>query len=525
MAICLAGATAVSAQDRTALVIANFDYGEYQLPQVKAEAALVGDSLRREGFRVTTAENLPVKELKTQIEQFVRSTATRGVAICYFAGLAGQYQTYNSKGDWWNHLQGAGKPSDPRNPDRESLALADVLKLFSDHSACTTNLLVVDALGVNPFLATRDKQPAGLAAVDAKELPSDVGILFSFPPNAAGEPTSKLATAFARQLPSGRDSVGKLLTALAEDLKSQTGGKQNLHFVSGPRIETASWPSLAADAVLLAEPLRDGDRPGQQWTNSAGMVFCWCPPGKFRMGNPEPGRSEFDDAEPVDVTLTNGFWIGKYEVTQLEAERLKAGAGRYSFAGKHLPDHGIQQNQIGKLFTALRDADRKAGRLSGDWDYSLPTEAQWEYACRAGTTTRYSFGSDESQLCAHANYADKSLLANDDSMQFADAKYDDGIGRSPAIVGSYRPNAWGLHDMHGNVAEWCVDRYLPQLLGGVNPLSDEKRKDASPFGITRGGSWCSTAKYCESGFRNSEYSGGNAKNRDFIGFRLVLTKN
>lgn len=280
----------------------------------------------------------------------------------------------------------------------------------------------------------------------------------------------------------------------------------------------------ASETVLDSVLPRDGERPGQQWINSVGMTFCWCPPGKFLMGKAaQDGLADFEDAKPVEVTLTSGFWIGKYEVTQLEAERLKAGAGRYPFPGKQLPLHMIQQGQTGKLISALNDQERKAGRLPDGWEYALPTEAEWEYACRAGATTRYSFGDDESQLCRYANYADKSLLASDGAMQFADARFDDGVGKALAPVGSYAPNAWGLHDMHGNVAEWCADRYLPQLPGGVNPRVSDKAKEAQG-GIIRGGSWCSTAKYCEAAFRNSEYSGGNAKGRDYIGVRLVLRK-
>jgi formylglycine-generating enzyme required for sulfatase activity len=445
------------------------------------------------------------------------------VAVLYFAGLGGQFQTGSSNGAWWNHVQGSGKPQDLRSPERESVPLQDIIKLFGDHSACTCNLVILDAAGTNPFLAGRTNQPIGLAAVQVTDLPSDVGVLLAAQPNVSMEQPSQLAATFVKHLSRGRVSVDNMLAALIDDVKQQSGGKQIPTATTGKLAAIASWQP---GALYLDAPLaRDVERPGQHWINSAGMVFCWCPPGQFVMGKvAQEGQADFEDAKPVEVKLTSGFWIGKFEVTQLEAERLKAGAGRYPFPGKHYPLHMVQQGQTSKLISALNDQERKAGRLPDGWEYALPTEAEWEYACRAGTTTRYAFGDDESQLCRHGNYADRSLLESDGAMQFADARFSDGFGKALAPIGSYQPNAWGLHDMHGNVAEWCFDRYLPRLPGGDNPRIDEKNKDALPAGIIRGGSWCSTAEYCESAFRNSEFSGGNAKGRDYIGFRLVLSK-
>ena len=517
-------AAVASAQDRTALVVANFDYGEHQLPQVKADAAAVGEALRREGFRVTLAENVPVKELKNTVEQFARSTVTRGVAVLYFAGLGGQYQTYNSKGAWWTHLQGAGKPGDPRSPERDSLALAEVVKLLADHSSAATNLLVLDATRPNAFLAERQNQPAGLAAVDPAELPDDTLVLLAAQPGTtAGElnERSMLAAAIARQLAQGRESVGKFLESVSKDVEQQSGGKQKPWYVIGDEtIATATW-APNSKLFLDSDQPRDGAQAGEHWINASGMVFCWCPPGKFTMGSTNAEQPAFGDAKSTEVTLTKGFWMAKYEAAQIEGRR--AGWGPYPSitTGKLAPMHNLSHENPKKFIDMLTKAEQKAGRLPSDWEYALPTEAEWEYACRAGTTTRFSFGDDADQLHRFANYADKSLLADDGAMQFADARFDDGFGKALAPVGSYEPNAWNLHDMHGNVAEWCADRYLPQLLGGVNPLVDEKIKEVTADGVIRGGAWCSTAEYCTSAFRNSEFAG---KQRDYIGFRVVLRK-
>jgi formylglycine-generating enzyme required for sulfatase activity len=509
------------AQDRTALVIANFDYGEHQLAQVKADVAAVGEALRREEFRVTVAENVPVKDLKSTVEQFARGTVTNGVAVLYFAGLGGQYPTNNSSGAKWTHLQGAGKPTDPRSPERESWALAELVKLLADNSSARANFIVIDAARANPFLAERQNHPPGLAAIPQAELAEDVLVLMPAQPgmSAGGvNDSSLLAAALAKHLSQGRQSVEKMLDAVVKEVEQQSGGKQKPWFAAGQGVKSLAWPPLGTRSFVVYEQPRDGERPGQEWINGNGMVFCWCPPGKFMMGDP---NSAFDDAKPIEVSLTKGFWMAKYEAAQIEGQRV--GGGPYPTITKHklAPMHNLSHDNPKKFLEMLTKAEQKAGRLPGDWEYAVPTEAEWEYACRAGTTTRFSFGDDAKQLHLFANFADKRLLADDGSMQFAEARFDDGVGKALAPVGRYQPNAWGLHDMHGNVAEWCADRYLPKLVGGVNPLVDGKIKEATGDGVVRGGAWCSTPSYCEAAFRNSEFAG---KQRDYIGFRVVLRR-
>jgi len=152
----------------------------------------------------------------------------------------------------------------------------------------------------------------------------------------------------------------------------------------------------------------------------------------------------------------------------------------------------------------LTEQERKAGRLPDDWEYTLPTEAQWEYACRAGTTTVYSFGDDVSKLGDYAWFRDNTYDINENFIH---------------EVGTKKANRWGLSDMHGNVWEWCRDSYTKKLPGGRDP-------EVTPVGsdpVCRGGSWFNSSRDCRTAYR----IGTTASIRLYdVGFRVarVLSK-
>jgi sulfatase modifying factor 1 len=260
------------------------------------------------------------------------------------------------------------------------------------------------------------------------------------------------------------------------------------------------------------------EEPGAEKT-VAGVKLCWCPPGKFRMGSPatEPGHR--GDEGQVEVTLTRGFWTAKYETTQGQWKRVVGKVPGPATAelpeADDLPVGTVNFAQAEEFCRKLTELGRRDGTLPEGWEFRLPTEAQWEYACRAGTTTATAFGDRLG-----------TKQANFKTEPYNGAEEGPSLGKA-AKVGSYPANPWGLHDMHGNTFEWCRDWYHPRLPGGTDPdLYDAKEtspenRDGSVSRVRRGGAWTDEGKYLRSALRlRFEPERGY----DHIGFRVVAVR-
>ncbi|HEX5051945.1 MAG TPA: formylglycine-generating enzyme family protein [Planctomycetota bacterium] len=255
-----------------------------------------------------------------------------------------------------------------------------------------------------------------------------------------------------------------------------------------------------------------GARAGDQW-HVCGVDLCWCPAGTFRMGSPPDEPDRRGDEAQVDVTLS-GFWMGKYEVTQGAWKRVMGAipGELVAGAGDDFPVYWIHFDEAELFCRRLTERAHDANELPPTWEFRLPTEAQWEYACRAGTTTAFAFG--DSLTDRQANIGKPY-----------DGRPDGRPGAAAAAVGSYAANAWGLHDMHGNEFEWCRDWYHAQLPGGVDPdLRDvlgEQNRDGTYSRVRRGGAWMDEARFCRSAFR-LRYE--PPRRADHIGFRVVVVE-
>jgi formylglycine-generating enzyme len=284
---------------------------------------------------------------------------------------------------------------------------------------------------------------------------------------------------------------------------------------------TGLWRAAAQNELQGRKPdTFAGNRAGQTRTdNRLNMPLVWIPPGKFAMGSPEKEKHPRDETQ-VRVTLTKGFWLGQHEVTQSEWRRVMQTApwsGEDDVKeGDNYPATYVNWGEATRFCEKLSEQERSAGRLPSAWEYTLPTEAQWEYACRAGATTRFSFGDAESGLSEYAWFEKNAKDAGED--------YAHQVGRKKA-------NGFGLYDMHGNAWEWCRDWYSDKLPGGTDPVV--KAGQATDFGepssakslgpgaarVFRGGSWFHSAGVC----RSAERSMGTPGLRLFnLGFRVAI---
>ncbi len=230
--------------------------------------------------------------------------------------------------------------------------------------------------------------------------------------------------------------------------------------------------------------------------NGVEFVFCYCPAGEFMMGSPE-NESDHKDNEQHKVRLTKGFWLLETEVTQemwesvmgttLEEQNQKSDMNGFKGVGPKCPMYHVNWNESKEFCEKL---SAELGR-----EIKLPTEAQWEYACRAGTTEAYA--------------------GDLDSMGW----YLDNSDRKTHKVGQKNPNAWGLYDMHGNVMEWCSDCWDEEYYAESPVRDPENTSSSSTRRVNRGGCWFVGAEMCQSACRNGSESDIRC---NFLGLRVLL---
>ncbi len=301
------------------------------------------------------------------------------------------------------------------------------------------------------------------------------------------------------------------------------GGTTRLSIAAGPKITVPGSPggvvavewSAALGPTALWTPLTNGvlgnvpmevlDLPAGATTRfyrSSEVAtqrkavdiadYVWVRPGNFMMGSPQAEADRDSDEVLHRVNLTRGFWMSDHETTQEEYEDV-TGMNPSYYEGASLPVENVTWTNAVEYCQQLTQRERAAGRIAANWEYRLPTEAEWEYACRAGTTGAYA-----------GNIGNLAWTL-------------ENSGEHTREVKTKQPNAWGLYDMGGNVWEWCSDTY-DNYPGGAQ--TDPKGPEPGDSRVLRGGSWWFESVYCRSAWRDwlepKEFD-------DDVGFRVVLS--
>ncbi len=560
----------------------------------------VAGALAKRGFTVTRVESVAtVKELDDAVRAFAPTVTTGGTALVYFTG----------KASWAPVPQGMNPPRQElafHTRDGNRQLLSAVLRPLvvpnlgpyghgwqGPQSGSRMNVLIVDAdlpepplppppAQANPPPSSPPTPPsttppppapspsktndaaAGKAVIEPAPLPESLVILRPAVPTATVGPAAS-TTPPAPAAPAGTvtpspaatphastvDAGG--LSPLAERLVAGLNASRSLDAVLAglsPRVmsslaegELARLAAPASRAVSPPTTLGPGARPGDEWVDANGMVFCWCPAGEFTIGSAadEPGRQA--DETQFAVSFAEGFWMAKHELCYRET--LPLGCAIYLSTGENKlqPANKATGMDHAKLLTGLN------AKAPPGWEYSRPTEAEWEYAARAGTTTAYSFGSNPAELARFGNFADRTLRESASRSEVAKAAGNNSPHKvyngdlqtglftyahpvwndsqtTMARIGSYPPNPWGLCDMHGNVAELVATLYSPTRLAPFVPLEKRAEWNAKPEserfargGVCKGGSWASLPSACRSAFR-----GWSSVADNIVGMRVMLRR-
>lgn len=252
-----------------------------------------------------------------------------------------------------------------------------------------------------------------------------------------------------------------------------------------------------------------GPEKGQDWTIPyLGFKLAWVPPSSFLMGSPmrEQGRLP-NEGERTEVAFTRGFWAGVYELTQASFRKIMDEMPS-EFVGAKRPVDTVTWRQATAFCEKLTTIEREAGRLPEGYAYRLPTEAEWEYAARAGTMSPFHFG--EQADTSKGNFRGVYPRDLDDG-----GRRTESYGTEP--VGTYSSNAYGLYDIHGNVSEWTIDAYNGRLPGGK--LTDPDPRTGGKRYTIRGGSWEDFAVRVRSAARTEAWMDTES---NAIGFRVFL---
>ena len=523
VAICQTNAVRVhEPARRLALVIGNAAYADNPLANPEGDAQLIETTLEGLGFdEVVRETNLETKDaLLRAVREFGRRLRANDLAFFYYSGH-GQQAPGGIPKKTQNYLLPTGY--DRMTPldevEYEALSFERVRRMLE---RAQLRVLVLDACrkyklgksdgggGLAPTVAARGELIA--YATEADAVATDEG-------EGAGIYAQELAGALRQR---GLE-VGEVFRNVMAGVDARTKGAQ--HPVYMPRILGRLYLNGPPETIDSGEQDGDPSPPaaGSSWKSPLGMEFAWVPAGEFEMGSPGGEAGRDDDEVQHGVRISEGFWMGRYEVTQGEWEAVMgANPSYFESCGARCPVEQVSWFDAQEFIRKLNRRESGSG-----YEYRLPTEAEWEYAARAGSAgatpegeLRILGSNNAPELDGQAWYGGNSGVSyagGYDCSDWEGKQYAaERCGTHP--VGLKRGNGWGLHDMLGNVWEWTGDWFGDYPSGTV---TDPRGPSTGSYRVARGGGWYGRA----GGVRSAARGYGSPGNRHYaVGFRLVRTE-
>ena len=515
---------------RLALVIGNSDYAEKPLSNPFNDAQDMAEVLEQLGFDVIKKTNLDHRGMKTAVRDFgQRLRYGGGVGLFYYAGHGFQYQNQN-------YLVPIGADIQSEADIEYELFHAGYVLSQMEYANNGMNIVILDACRSNPFRRSFSRDIGqGLTIMDA---PKGAVIAFATAPNeTAADGTGRNGTFTKHLLAALRSNpcrgISDLLIEVTGNVDRETNGRQVpwQHLSLTRPFQLADCEPLEPTPIpvpIVRQPTPTPTPPGK-WTDPVtDMEFVWIKGGCFQMGQTEIEKRQiiqeaseetykkyYMDELPRHQVCVDGFWMGTYEVTNTQYRKWKQDHDSQEYKGHSL--NGDTQPVVDVSWEEATEFAQWLTKQPGSrYTFRLPTEAEWEYAVRAGTTTARFWGDNPNDACDYANVADQAA-----KRQWSDwtiHECNDGYAVT-ALVGQFRPNAFGLYDMIGNVWEWCQDWYDSDYY--INSPKENPQGPASGSSrVGRGGGWGFAARDCRSAIRDRVSPG----DRDgFLGFRLVRT--
>jgi len=521
-------------EKRTALVIGNAAYESGALRNPINDARAIGRALADLSFEVTLKENLDQKQMKREIQAFGEKLQKGGVGLFYYAGHGVQVNGHN-------YLIPVGAAIEhEKQVEYEAVDMGAVLSEM-DYAHARMNIVILDACRDNPFARSFRSISQGLASIDA---PTGTLIAYATAPGSVANDGQGENGVYTGELIKAMVQPGLKIEDVFKQVRSAvreaTGGRQvpwessslegDFYFLwppPKPAVQPASTPPQLnppgaperSASGPAEEPASRGEKPiktSKTWKEPVtGLVFAWVPGGCFLMGSPISEKDRSEDEGPVHEVCIDGFWISQTVVTNAQFKQFQKDHDSRDYAG-----HSLNGDAQPAVYVSWVDANNfsqwLSGQNGGQYNFRLPTEAEWEYACRAGSETSRYWGEDATRACIYENVADYTAARQLGIKPVHEC--DDGYATT-APVGSFRPNPLGLYDMLGNVLEWCADVY------GVdsyvrhdrnNPQNTDESMGQSR--VIRGGCWHGSVGSIRCAIRGSGLPNSMS---DDLGFRIV----